>query len=107
MMKFIWMKDPVKGVFSPEFRFEFIWPCDIDADLRVIARQSSPDFSFTLTEGDGRTRMFAQQEMRPAEQVAAHLNRKSRSVIRLIMFPVKTIDRQKMVPQGGDKEVFE
>jgi hypothetical protein len=56
MLKLLWMEDPVKGVFS----LEFIGPCHIDADIRLISTESGPDFSSTLAEGDGRTPIFSQ-----------------------------------------------
>jgi hypothetical protein len=71
MLKFLWMEDPVKGIFP----LEFIGPCQIDANIRFIATESSPDFSSTLAEGDSRTLIFPQQQMRLAKRVAYHLNR--------------------------------
>jgi len=56
MLKLLWMEDPVKGIFS----WEFIGPCYIDADIRLISRESSPDSFSTLAEGDGRTPIFSQ-----------------------------------------------
>jgi hypothetical protein len=76
MLKLLCMEDPVKGVFP----LEFIGPCHIDADIRLISAESGPDFSSTLAEGDGRTPIVSQQEMGPAKQAADHLNGESRSV---------------------------
>jgi hypothetical protein len=70
------MEDPVKGVFS----LEFIGSCHIDADIRLISTESSPCFSSTVAEGDGRTPIFSQQEMWSAKQVADHLNWESSSI---------------------------
>jgi hypothetical protein len=70
------MEDTMKWVFS----VEFIGPCRINADIRLISGESGPDFSSTLAEGDGRTPVFSQPEMGPAKQVADHLNGESSSV---------------------------
>jgi hypothetical protein len=56
MLKLLCMEDPVKGVFS----LEFIGPCHIDADIRLISTESGPNFSSPLAEGDGRTPIFSQ-----------------------------------------------
>jgi hypothetical protein len=56
MLKLVRMEDPMKGVFS----VEFIGPCHIHADIRFISTESSPDFSPTPAEGDGRTPIFSQ-----------------------------------------------
>jgi hypothetical protein len=103
MLNLLWMEDPVKGVFS----VEFIGPCHINADIRLISTESSPDFSCTLAEGDGRTPIFSQQEMGPAKRAAYHLNWESISVGRLTVFPKRTFHRHKMIPQGGDEAVLE
>jgi hypothetical protein len=89
MLKLLWMEDPVKGVFS----LEFIGPCHINADIRLIATESSPGFSSTLAEGDGRTPIFSQQEMGSAKQAADHLNWENRSVGRLTTFPKRAFHR--------------
>jgi hypothetical protein len=102
MLKLLWMEDPVKGVFS----VEFIGPCHINADIRLISTERSPDLSSTLAEGDGRTPIFSQQEMGPAKQAADHLNWESSSVGRLTAFPKGTFHCHKMVPQGGDEAVL-
>jgi hypothetical protein len=102
MLKLLWMEDPVKGVFS----LEFIVPCHINADIRLISTESSPDFSSTLAEGDGRTPIFSQQEMGPAKQAADHLNWESSSVGRLTAFPKRTYHRNKVIPQDGDEMVL-
>jgi hypothetical protein len=49
------MEDPVKGVLS----LEFIGPCHVNAYIRLIYTESSPDFSSALAEGDGRTPIFS------------------------------------------------
>jgi len=102
MVKLLWMEDPVKGVFT----VKFIGPCHINADIRLISTKSSPDFSSTLAERDGRTLIFSQQEMGPAKQAADHLNWESSSVGRLTAFPKRTFHRQKVIPQGGDEAVL-
>jgi hypothetical protein len=102
MLKLFRMEDPVKGVFS----LEFIGPCHIDADIRPISTKSSPDFSSTLAEGDGRTPIYSQQEMGPAKQAACHLNRESSSVGGLTAFPKRTFHSHTVIPQGGDKALF-
>jgi hypothetical protein len=102
MLNLLWMEDPVKGVFS----LEFIGPCHIDADIRLISTESGPDFSSTLAEGDGRTPIFSQQEMGPAKQAADHLNWESSSVGGLTAFPKRTFHRHKVIPQGGNEAVF-
>jgi hypothetical protein len=56
MLKLLCMEDPVKGVFS----LEFIGPCHIDADIRLISTESGPNSSSPLSEGDGRTPIFSQ-----------------------------------------------
>jgi hypothetical protein len=103
MLKLLSMEDPVKGVFS----LEFIGPCHIDADIRVISTESSPGSSSTVAEGDGRTLIFSQQEMRPAKQVADHLNWESSFVGRSAASPKRTVHRHsKVIPQEGDKAVL-
>jgi len=102
MLKLLCMEDPVKGVFS----LEFIGPCHIDADIRLISTESSPDFSSTLAEGDGRTPIFSQQEMGLAKQAAGHLNWESSSVGGLTAFPKRTFHSHKVIPQGGDETVL-
>jgi len=102
MLKLLWMEDPVKGVFS----LEFIGPCHIDADTRLISTEGSPDFSSALAEGDGWTLVFSQQEMRPAEQAACHLNREGSSAGGLTVFPERTFHSHKVIPQGGDEAVL-
>jgi len=102
MLKLLWMENPVKGVFS----LEFIGPCHINADIRLISAESSPDFSSTLAEGDGRTPIFSQQEMGPAKQAAYHLNWESSSVGGSTVFPKRTFHSHKVIPQGGDEAVL-
>jgi hypothetical protein len=46
MLKLLWMEYPIKGVFS----LEFIGPCHIDADIRLIVTESDPDFSSALAK---------------------------------------------------------
>jgi len=101
MLKLLWMEDPVKGIFS----VEFIGPCHIDADIRLISTESSPEVSSTLAEGNGRTPIVSQQEMGTAKQAADHLNGESGSVGRLTVFPKRTFYRRKVIPQGGDEAV--
>src|SRR5208283_5390503 len=96
MLKLLWMKDPVKGVFS----VEFIGPFHINADIRLISAESSPDFSSTLAEGDGRTPIFSQQEAGSAKQAADQLNWGSISVGRLIALPKRTFNCHQVIPQG-------
>jgi hypothetical protein len=102
MLKLLWMADPVQGVFS----VKFISPCHIDADIRLISTESSPDFSSTVAEGDGRPPRFSQQETGPAKQVADHLNWESSPIRGLTAFPKRTFHRHKVIPQDGDKAVF-
>jgi hypothetical protein len=102
MLKLLWMEDPVKGVFF----LEFIGPCHINAYIRLISTESSPDFSSTLAEGDGRSPIFSQLEMGPAKQAAYQLNWESRSVGGLTAFPKRTFHSCKVIPQGGDEAVF-
>jgi hypothetical protein len=96
------MEDPVKGVFA----WEFIAPCRIDADIRLIPTESSPDFSSTFAEGDGRTPAFPQQEMGPAKPSADHPNRESGSVGGLKAFPKRTFHNRKVIPQGRGEAVL-
>jgi hypothetical protein len=103
MLKLLGMEDPGKGVFS----LEFIGPCHIDANFKILSTESGPDFSSTLTEGDGRTPIFSQQEMGPAKEAADHPNRESSSVGGLkALFPKRTFPGPKVIPQGGDEEVL-
>jgi hypothetical protein len=102
MLKLLWMEDPVKGVFS----VEFIGPCHIDANIKFISAESSPDLSSTLAEGDGRTPIFSHQEMRPAKEVAYHLNRESSPIGRLPTSPKRIFHGHKVIPQGGDETVL-
>jgi len=99
MLKLLRMEDPVQGVFS----LEFIRPCHIDADIRLISAESGPDFSSTLAEGYGRTPIVSQQEMGPAKQAADHLNGESSSVGKWTGFPKRAFRRYKVLPQGGDE----
>ena len=71
MLKLFCMEDPLKWVFS----CEFIGPCHIDADLRLISAKGGPDSSSALAERNSRPPTFSQQEMRPAKRVVDHLNR--------------------------------
>src|SRR5208283_1791214 len=103
MLKLFGMEDPVKGVFS----LEFIGPCHIDANIKVISAKSSPDFSSTLAEGDGRTLIFSEQEMGPAKQAANYLDRESSSVGGLAAFPKRTFHGHKVIPQSGDEALFD
>ena len=50
---------PGKGVFS----LKFIGFCYIDADIGCIPTKRGPDFPSALTEGDGRTPIFSQQQI--------------------------------------------
>jgi hypothetical protein len=102
MLKLFRMEDPVKGVFS----LEFIGPCDIDANIRLIAAERGPDFSSTLAEGDGRTPISSQQEMGPAERAAYHLNWENSSVGGSTGFPKRSFHRHKVIPQGGDEALL-
>src|SRR5512143_2182166 len=102
MLKFMQMEDPVKWVIF----FEFIGPCHINADIRVISTKSSPELSSTCTEGDGRTMIFSQQEIGPPERAVDHMNRKSISIGGLITFPKMTFHRHKMIPKDGDQAVL-
>jgi hypothetical protein len=102
MFKFLWMEDPVKGVFS----VEFIGSCHVDADIGLVSTEGSPDSSSTVAEGDGRTPIFSQQETGPAKQAAYHLNWESSSVEGLAASPTRTFRSRKMIPQGGDEAVL-
>jgi hypothetical protein len=104
MLKLSGMENPVKGVFS----LEFIRPGHIDADIRLISTESSPDFSSTLAEGDGRTPIFSQQKMGPAKRAADYLNWESSSVggLTAFPFPKRAFHRHKVIPQGGDELVL-
>jgi hypothetical protein len=98
MVKLLCMEDPVKGVFS----LEFIGPCHIDADIRLIPTESGPDVSSTLAEGDGRTSISTQQEMGPPERATDNLNWESSTVGGLRAFPKRTFRCHKVIPQDGD-----
>jgi hypothetical protein len=102
MFKLLRMEDAVKGVFS----LEFIGPCHIYADIGLISTESSPDFSSTVAEGDGRTPIFPQQEMGSAKRAACHLNWESSSGGGLAAFPKRTFRSRKVIPQGGDEAVL-
>ena len=67
---------PVKGVSC----VEFIGPCHINADIRLICTEGGPDPSSTFAEGNSRPPMLSQQEMGLAKLVVDHLNRESVSV---------------------------
>jgi hypothetical protein len=82
---------------------EFIGPCHIDADIRLIFTESSPDFSSTLAEGEGRTPILSQQELGLAKRAVYHLNRESSSAGGVIAFPKRRFHRHKVIPQGGDE----
>jgi hypothetical protein len=73
MVKLCWLEDPVQGVSS----LKFIGPCHIDADVSPISTKRSPDLCATLAEGDGRTWIFTQQELRSAQQTRYQLYRQS------------------------------
>jgi hypothetical protein len=102
MVKLLRLEDPAKGVSS----WEFIGPGHIDADVGLISTESSPDFSTTRAEGDGRTQIFSQPEMGPAKQAADYLKGESSSAGGLIAFSKRTFHRHKVIPQGGDEAVF-
>jgi hypothetical protein len=102
MFKLLWMEDPVKGVFS----LEFIGLCDIDADIRPISAESSPNSSATIAERDGRTPIFSQQKMGPAKQAADHLNWENSTVKGMTAFPGRPFHRHKMIQQGRDEAVL-
>jgi hypothetical protein len=89
MLKLLRVEDPVIGVSF----WEFIGPCHINADIGRIAAESRPDLSSALTEGDGRTPNFTQQEMRPAKQTAGNLNGEIRFVGGLTAFPKRNFHR--------------
>jgi hypothetical protein len=59
MLKLLCMEDPVKGVFISEF----IGPCHIDADIKLVPTEGGPDFPSPLAEGDGGTPICTQPEM--------------------------------------------
>jgi hypothetical protein len=100
------MEDTVKGVISLEFSFEFIWPCHINADIRLISTKSSPEVSSAFAEGDGRPQISSQQELGSAKWAADHLKWKGSSVGRLTAFPKRSFHHHKVVPQGGDEVVL-
>jgi hypothetical protein len=99
MLKFLWVEDPEKGVFS----LKFIGSCHIDANVRFIFTESSPYFSSTLAEGNGRTTIFSQKKMGLAKQVANHLNWENSFIGRLRVFPKRTFHRHEVFPQSGDE----
>src|ERR1700690_1554000 len=70
MVKLLWMEYPGQGIFC----VEFIGLCHINANIRLISRENSPDFSSTFAEGNSRAPVFSQQEMGSAKQVPDHLN---------------------------------
>jgi hypothetical protein len=96
------MKDPVTGVSS----LKFIGRCYIDADIGCIPAKCGPDFPATLAEGDGRTPMFSQQEVRPAEWVADHVNGKRSAFERKPAFPKRTIHPRNVIQQEGDQAIL-
>jgi hypothetical protein len=102
-LKLLWMENPVKGVFS----VEFIGPCHINADIRPISTESSPDFSSTLTEGDGRTPIISRHEMGPAKRAADHPKWERSFAGRWTAFPKRAFHRHEVIPQGGDEAVLE
>jgi hypothetical protein len=102
MFKLFRMEDPVKGVFS----LEFIGPCHIDANIKLISAKSGPDFSSTLAEGDGRTPISSHQEMGPPERATDHLNPESSSVGGLTAFPKRAFHSHDVLPQGGDEALL-
>jgi hypothetical protein len=103
MLKFSWVEDPVKGVFS----LKFIGSYHINAYVRFIATESSPDFSSTLTEGDSGTPILSQQELGPAKQAVYQLNWDSSSIAALmIALPKRAFRRNKVIPQSGGEPVF-
>jgi hypothetical protein len=100
MFKLLWVEDPVKGIFS----LEFLGPCHINADARLISAESSPDLSSTIAEGDGRTPIFSQQKMGPAKEATDHLNwERSSSTGGLTAFPKGALHGHKVIPQGRDE----
>jgi hypothetical protein len=101
MLKLLCMEDPVKRIFS----LEFFGPCHINANIRLISAEGSPDFSSTLAKGDGRTPVFPQQEMGPAKQAACHLNRESGFMGGLTTVPRRAFHSHKVIPESGDEAV--
>jgi hypothetical protein len=103
MLKLFCVEDPADGVFP----LEFVGACHIDADIKLISTEGSPDSSSTLAEGDGRTPVFSHHEMGPAKRAMDHLNRVDSFVGGLTRFPWRTFHSHKVMPQGGDEAVVE
>jgi len=97
MFKLCWLKDPVKGIFP----LEFIVPCRIDADISPISAKRGPDPAATLTEGDGRTWIFTQQEMGSAQQTTFQLYRRCLHGGGLTALPTRTFRGRKVIPKTG------
>src|ERR1017187_896016 len=102
MLKFLSIKDPVKGVFS----LEFGGLCHVDAHIGLIPTEGGPDFPSTFAEGDGWPPMCTQQEMGLAKRVADHLNRERRPVGGKAGCTERTVHRHKVIPQDGDQAVL-
>src|SRR4030067_618409 len=102
MLELFWMEDSMKGVCT----LEFIGPRHINADIRLISRESGPDLSSTFAEGDGRTLVCSHQEIGSAKQTAYHLNGECCSVGKLPMFSESTFPRYKALPQGSDETML-
>jgi hypothetical protein len=102
MVQLLWMEDPVKWVFT----VKFVTTRHINADIRLIATESGPDFSAARAEGDGRSLILTQLKMGPAQQAGDHLNREIGAVDRVPELPQWTVHSHKMIPQDGDEAVF-
>jgi hypothetical protein len=101
MVKLCWQEDPVQGVFS----LKFIGPCHVDADVSPISTKGGPDLSATLAEGDGRSWVFAQQELWPAQQTTYQPYRQCLYGGGLTALPTRISRERKVIPQGGDEAV--
>jgi len=102
MLKLLVIEHPVKGVFL----LEFIGPRHIYADIGPIPAEGGPDVSSTFTEGDGRTPVFSQLEMRPAKLAVDHANGESSSVGGMKAFTKRAFHRHQVIPQDRYQTVL-
>ena len=97
LVKLLFVEDPVHGVAFLEFSASG----HIDTDIRPVATEGGPDFFARLAEGDGRSPVFSQQEMRPAQRIVDQLNRECDPVGRNGDVSKEDFPSTEGVPRGG------
>ena len=99
LVKLLYVEDPVHGVAFLEFGASG----HIDADIRLVATEGGPDVFARRAEGDGRARVFSQQEMGSAKHIVDDPNRACDSIGEMGVSPKRTFRRPKVFPEDGDE----